>query len=141
MDKKQLSLTIVTPERTFLDARPVDSVTIPAVRGEMGVLPGHAPFVVELKEGLLHYTEHRRKEVFAVLRGFAEVHKDRVLVLAEAAELAREVDEERARQAYQQAKDALAMRGADMDLDTATAALRRAAVRMKLVEHRKRQKQ
>ena len=86
MAKKQLRLTIVTPEKTVLSDKPVDFVTIPAFGGEMGVLPGHASFVVQLKEGLMHYTEARHKEVFAVLNGFAEVHTDKVMVLAEAAE-------------------------------------------------------
>jgi len=140
MEKKQLLLTIVTPERTVLSSKPVDSVTIPAFGGEMGVLPGHAPFVVQLKEGLMHYLEGRHKEIFSVLSGFAEVYKDRVLVLAEAAELAKEVNEERARQAYQKARETLAMRGADIDLDAAQASLRRAAVRLKVAEIRRRHK-
>ncbi|MDO8805614.1 MAG: F0F1 ATP synthase subunit epsilon [Elusimicrobiota bacterium] len=140
METKKLLLTIVTPEKTVLSDKPVDSVTIPAFDGEMGVLPGHASFVLQLKEGLLHYKEGHHKEVFAVLSGFAEIHKDKVLVLAEAAELSKEVDEERARQAYQKAKATLAMRGADLDLDSATAALRRAAIRMKLAEFRRKHK-
>lgn len=140
MDKKRLTLTIVTPERTMLSERPVDAVTIPAVGGEMGVLPGHASFAVQLKEGLLHYRDGHHKEVFAVLSGFAEIHRDKVLVLAEAAELAKEVNEERARQAYQKAKESLAVRGADLDIDEANAALRRAAVRLKVAEFKKKHK-
>ncbi len=141
MDKKRLSLTIVTPERTVMADRPVDSVTVPAARGEMGVLPGHASYVVQLREGVLHYREGPRKEFFSVHGGFAEVHKDKVLVLAEAAELAKEVNEERARQSYQKAKENLAVRGAALDLEEATAALRRAAVRLKIAEIRRRHKQ
>lgn len=140
MDKKRLLLTIVTPEKTVLTDKPVDFVTIPAEGGEMGVLPGHAPQVAQLREGVMHYRDGHHKEVFAVLNGFAEIYRDRVLVLAEAAELAKEVSEERARQAYQQAKQALAMRGADMDLDEATASLRRAAVRLKVAEFRRKHK-
>lgn len=140
MDKKRLSLTIVTPEKTVISEKPVDSVAIPAFGGEMGVLPGHAPFVVQLKEGVMHYKDGPHKEFFSVLSGFAEIHKDKVLVLAEAAELAREVNEERARQAYQKAKESLA-RAADLDLDEANAALRRAAVRLKVAEIRRKHKQ
>lgn len=140
MDKKQLLLTIVTPEKTVLSDKPVDSVTVPAFGGEMGVLPGHASFVVQLMEGVLHYPGEHQKEVFAVLNGFAEIHKDRVLVLAESVELAKEVDEERARQAYQKAREILLLRAEDLDLDEAGAALRRAAVRMKVAEIRRRHK-
>lgn len=140
MEKKRLLLTIVTPEKTVIADKPVDFVTIPAHGGEMGVLPGHAPLVAQLREGVLQYREGQRKEVFAVLNGFAQVQRDKVLVLAEAAELAKEVSEERARQDYQKAKERLAMRGADLDLDEATAALRRAAVRLKVAEYRKKHK-
>jgi F-type H+-transporting ATPase subunit epsilon len=131
---RKLSLTILTPEKAALADKPVDFVAIPSVGGEMGVLPGHAPFVVQLKEGILRYREGHKTEIFAVLNGFAEISKDKIIVLAEAAELAKEVDEERARQAYQKAKETLAMRGKDMDLDGAQAALRRAVVRMKIAE-------
>ncbi|OGR43012.1 MAG: ATP synthase F1 subunit epsilon [Elusimicrobia bacterium GWA2_61_42] len=141
MEKKHLLLTIVTPEKTVLTDKPVEFVTIPAFGGEMGILPGHASFVVQLREGVMHYKEDHRKEVFSVLNGFAEVHKDKVLIMAEAAELGKEVNEERARQAYQKAKETLAMRGADLDLDAAQASLRRAAVRLKIAEIRRKHKQ
>jgi len=141
MEKKKLLLTIVTPEKTVLADKPVDFVTIPALEGEMGVLPGHSAFVVQMKEGLLHYKDGARKEVFSVLSGFAEIYKDRVLVLAEAAELAKEVNEERARQAYQKAKETLAIRGADLDLDEAQASLRRAAIRLKAAEFKRKHTQ
>jgi len=140
MEKKRLLLTIVTPEKTVVADKAVDFVTVPALGGEMGVLPGHAPFVAQLKEGMMHYTDGRHKEVFAVLSGFVEIFSDRVLVLAEGAELAKEVDEERARQALQKAKDKLAVRGADLDLDEANAALRRAAVRLKVAEYKRKHK-
>lgn len=142
MDKKHLLLTVVTPERTVLSDKPVDSVTVPAAGGELGVLPGHAPYVVQLKEGMMHYKEGPNREFFSVLSGFAEISPYRVLVLAEAAELAKEVDEERARQAYQKVKDKLALKPADLDLDEAGAALRRATVRLKVAEfQRKRRRQ
>jgi len=140
MEKKHLLLTIITPENTVVADKAVDFVTLPAAGGEMGVLPGHAPFVAQLKEGLMHYREGNRKEFFAILSGFAEIYGDKVIVLAEGAELAKEVDEERARQAFQKAKDKLALRGADLDLDEANAALRRAAVRLKAAEYKRKHK-
>jgi len=136
----KLLLTILTPEKAFLTDKEVDFVSVPAFEGEMGIMPGHISFVVQLKEGALRYKDGHKKEVFAVLSGFAEVCGNKVLILAEEAELAREINEERARQAYQKAKDALAMRGKDMDLDAAQAALRRAVARLKIAELKKRYK-
>ena len=138
--KNKLLLTILTPEKAVLTDKPVDFVAIPAFGGEMGVLPGHASFVVQLREGVLKYKDEHKREMFAVLNGFAEVHADKVLILAEAAEFAKEVDEERARQDYQKAKENLAMRVKDLDLDAAQAALRRAVLRIKIAEFRKKYK-
>ena len=138
--KRKLSLTILTPEKTVLADEEVDFVSIPAVGGEMGVLPGHIPFVVQLKEGVLRYKEGYKREAFAVFSGFAEIYRDKVLILAEAAELSKEIDEERSRQAYQKAREALVMRGKDMDMDSAQAALRRASVRLKIAEFKKKHK-
>jgi F-type H+-transporting ATPase subunit epsilon len=129
-------LTIVTPEKTVLDGKAVDSVTLPAFGGELGILPGHASYVLQLKEGILRYRDGIHREVFAVLSGFAEIHLNKVMVLAEAAELAEEVNGERARQAYKKAKENINVRGADLDLDEANAALRRAAARLKAAEFR-----
>ena len=137
---KKLLLTILTPERAILSDKEVDSVTIPAFEGEMGILPGHASYVAQLKEGVLHYMDGHKKEVFAVLNGFAEIHKGKVLILAEEAALAKEISEESARQAYQKAREVLAMRGKDMDLDAAQASLRRAIVLMKIAGIKKRYK-
>lgn len=137
---QKLLLTILTPERAVLSDKEVDFVAIPAYDGEMGILPGHASYVAQLKEGPLNYRDGAKKEVFAVLNGFAEIHKDKVLVLAEGAELAREISEESARQEYQRARAALAMRGKDMDLDSAQASLRRAIVLMKIAGIKKRPK-
>ena len=137
---RRLTLELVTPERPAFSGEG-DFVVLPAWEGEMGVLPGHASFVAQLKEGVMHYRDGVHREIFAVLSGFAEIHQDKVLVLAEAAELSKEVNEERARQAYQKAKETLAIHGADLDLDEANAALRRAAVRLKVAEFRRKHKQ
>jgi F-type H+-transporting ATPase subunit epsilon len=97
MEQQRLILTIVTPEKTVISGKAVDAVTLPSFDGEMGILPGHASYVVQLKEGILRYHDGPHREIFAVLSGFAEIHLNKVMILAEAAELATEVDEERAR--------------------------------------------
>ncbi len=128
----KLKLTIVTPERK-LDEREVDFVTIPASGGEMGILPGHTPCVVTLAEGLLRYKTGGTEEVFAVMGGFAEVLNDEVSVFAEAAALAGEISEEKERQSVAKAKDILAAKEKGVDIETVQTNLRRAALRIKLV--------
>lgn len=138
--KNRLFLSIITPEKAALTDKEVDFVVIPALEGELGVLPGHIQLVAQLKEGPLHYRSGKEYGEFSVLGGFAEINKNNILVLAEAAELSREIDEERARQAYRKAKDALNVKGDDLDLDSAQAALKRAAVRLKIAEYRRKHK-
>lgn len=92
---KHLQLDIVTPEKvTFSDA--VESVSLPAWEGEMGVLPGHMPFVAALKAGELRYVAEGKTHLLAISGGFAEVGEGKVVVLAETAEMAEEIDQKRA---------------------------------------------
>lgn len=130
MDRK-LRLQIITPERQVLD-REVDFVAMPAYEGEMGVLYGHIPFVVQLKEGVFRYKSGPEEEVFAVSGGFVEISNNVISVFAESAEFAEEIDTERARQALQLAKNTIVSGGKDLDINSAHAAIRRAAVRMKI---------
>ena len=132
--KEKIILSIVTPEKVYLSGGKVDFVALPAFQGEMGILPGHISFVVQLKDGFLRYSWEEGEEMFAILGGFAQVDNNKVVVLAEGAELTKEIDEETARQEYQKAKDALLAKGADIDLDAANAALRRTSLRIKALE-------
>ena len=84
----------------------------------------------------MHYRAGEEKGAFAVLGGFAEIYRNKVSVFAEGAELADEIDEETERQAIQKAKQILASRGGDMDLDAAQAQLRKSLLRMKLVQRK-----
>ena len=136
---KKLSLGIVTPEKIALE-KEADFVTLPAFGGEMGILPGHADCAVQLSEGVLKHRLGEELGFFAVSGGFAEIHADVVSVFAEAAELSEEIDAERARQALQKAEDVLSRSGGDLDVDAASAAVRRAAARLKVVSYAKRKR-
>lgn len=137
---KKINMTVLTPDRPLLSNVEVDSIVIPAFEGEMGILPDHAPIVVQLKEGILKYTVSGVNEFLSVFWGFAYVKNNEVVILTEMSELMKEINEERARQEFQKAKDAITMKGADMDMDTAQASLKKALVRMKLVEIRNKSK-
>lgn len=88
-------LEVVTPARLVVSEL-VDEVTAPGVEGEFGVLAGHTPFLTELGYGLLTYRKGTQHHIMAVRRGFAEVTMEKVTVLAEEADLPREVDMARA---------------------------------------------
>jgi len=91
-----LKLEIVTPERKVIDAE-VDSVTVPTLSGEAGIMPQHAPLISALKPGIVTVTTKGQAERLAVGTGFVEVSNNRVSVLTDVAEKADEIDAERAR--------------------------------------------
>src|ERR1044071_1073034 len=128
-----IQLVVVTPERRILKET-VSEVQLPGADGYLGVLPGHAPLITELGIGELTYrTTGGASGLLAVLRGFAEVLPDRVSVLAETAELASEIDVQRAQAALKRAQERIATGGESIDWDRATASLQRALVRIQVV--------
>ncbi len=133
----KINLTVLTPDKTLLAEAAVDSLVLPAYEGELGVLPGHAPLVAQLKEGIVKYRIDGKEDYIAVFWGFAYINSNKAVILTEIGELIKEINEERARQEYQRAKDAINMKGADLDLDSAQASLKKAVVRMKLAQIKK----
>ena len=101
-----MKLTIVTPEKKILDSVPVEELLVPGAKGEIGVLPDHAPLVSTLGTGILKYRlskEKRFREV-AVSWGYCEVQADKVIVLAESVETKKELDKHKTKE---QLKDIL----------------------------------
>lgn len=124
-----MELVIVTPTRQLVRAR-TNEVTLPGANGYLGILPGHAPLMTELGIGELTY--QGAGAPLAIVRGFAEVLPDRVTVLAETAELAAEIDLERAEAAKARAEKRLAAGASDIDWDRASVALQRALIRIQV---------
>jgi len=131
----RLFLEIVTPEKIVV-SQEVDSVVAPGTEGEFGVLPGHIHFLTGIVPGELRYNTGAGKESMAVTTGFAEVSNDKVSILVDAAEKTSEIDVERARQAMERARERLGKDRTTEDIDhlRAEAALRRAIVRIRIVE-------
>ncbi len=135
-----LLLEIVTPERlAYSDT--VDAVNLPGIEGELGVLPHHAPLVSMLGVGELRIRKGGAEEVFAIVGGFLQVRPDKVVVMAETADMASEIDLEKAQQARREAEQALegAARTDAVDLSAARAALQQALLRIRVAERRHRE--
>jgi len=125
-------LTIVSPDRVVYQGR-AQSVVAPGVEGLFGVLAHHAPMAAELDTGGLEVvTEAGERVGFAVSGGVLEVKWEGVMVLADSAEAAREIDVERARAAQARAEERLHARAADVDVVRAQTALRRALNRLRV---------
>jgi F-type H+-transporting ATPase subunit epsilon len=134
-----LQLEIVTPERlAYSDT--VDSVVLPGAEGEMGILPHHAPLLATLCVGELRIRKGAEEEFFAIAGGFVQVRPDKVVVMAETADMAAEIDLEKAQEARREAERALESgysEGADLSL--ARAQLQQALLRIRLAERRHRE--
>ncbi|MEX1297190.1 MAG: F0F1 ATP synthase subunit epsilon [Candidatus Limnocylindrales bacterium] len=134
-----LQLEIVTPEReAYSDT--VDAVYCPGTEGEFGVLPHHAPMLAMLGVGELRIQKAGEEEFFAIAGGFVQVRPDKVVVMAELADLASEIDLTAAEDARAEAERALAA-GFDepADLAKARAAMERALLRIRVAERRHRE--
>jgi F-type H+-transporting ATPase subunit epsilon len=129
----KLEVTLVTPERSVLSAQ-ADFLVVPAEGGELGILPKHTALIAQLKVGEVRLRRGAELERIAISGGFIEIHANQVSLFAETAEMAREIDVERARQAAERAKSRLHGAAVDRGLHEAEAALRRALVRLRVVE-------
>lgn len=131
-----IHLEIVTAERTVL-SDDVDQVNAPGADGRMGILPRHEPLMTTLVPGELTIVKNGQTTPFAVSGGFMEVLPDRVTILADTAERADEIDEERAEAARRRAEDRLRERSTEQDMLMAEAQLRRAMIRLRVARLRR----
>ncbi len=127
-------LEIVTPDRLVLSEE-VDEVTAPGTEGEFGVLPGHTPFLTTLKVGELTYRKGKEVHHMVVSWGYAEVTPKKVTILAEAAEIAAEIDIERAKAAMEKAeKELKKLSKEDKDYLIEAARLEKSLIRLQVAE-------
>jgi F-type H+-transporting ATPase subunit epsilon len=131
-----IRLEIVTPERRVYDDE-VDAVALPGSEGELGILPHHAPLISLLGAGELRIRKNGAEESFAIVGGFVQVRPDKVVVMAETADLAAEIDIERAQEARREAERALEAGLVEpADLAQARAALQASLVRIRVADRR-----
>ncbi|GAM11275.1 ATP synthase epsilon chain [Geobacter sp. OR-1] len=129
---ESLKLTLVTPYKKVLE-EDVDEITATGSLGEFGILPGHAPFLSSLKIGEFTYKIGGKVEHLAVNWGYFEIEDDKVTVLVETAEMAQEIDVERAKAAEKRAEEALKkLSPEDKSYKVMEAALERALIRMQV---------
>ena len=134
-----LQVEIVTGERVVQQEEGVDMVVAPGAEGSLGILPRHAPLFSLLRSGELRIKKGGDEDAFVVFGGFIQVNDDRVVVMADTAEHAGEIDIERAEAARRRAEEALARRReAAEDLADADAALQRAVLRLRIGQQRHR---
>jgi len=135
-----IQLDIVTAERMVYSDE-VDVVIAPGIEGQLGILPHHTPLMTTLQAGELLVRKGGEEFSVAVSGGFLEVRPDRVIVLADAAERADEIDLARAEEARRRAQESLSRRTPEVNVAQAEAALRRSLTRLQVAEKRRRRLQ
>jgi F-type H+-transporting ATPase subunit epsilon len=133
-EKGKMLLEIVAPSRQVVRSERVDEVIAPGSEGEFGVLPGHTPFLTTLKAGELSYREGTEWHHLAVDWGYAEVGPNRVIILAEGADRASEIDLAEARLMKERAEKALGEKLDQRDHEKARIELLRALIRIQVAE-------
>ena len=128
-----IQLEIVAPDRLVFSGE-VQEVTIPGAEGYLGILPGHAPLLSELKTGIISYPEGEDRARFFCSSGFAEVLPDRVIVLAEEVESPEEIDGVQARADREKAEQLLRSRDTGTDYGAALTLVAQASARLELVD-------
>ncbi len=132
MADKTYFLEIVTPQKVVFSGS-VLSFSAPGVEGGFQVLTHHAPLLTMLSVGEVKVTEPSGSIThYATSGGFVEVRDNKVLLLAETAEIASSIDVSRAEAARERAKDRLARKDPGIDIERARASLRRALNRIKI---------
>ena len=138
---KVLHFEITTPERVVFSAPSVESITIPTEMGEITILPDHLPLVASLMPGELHVKIGGEEILMAVSGGFIEVKPGKVTVLADTAERAEELDEQRAEEARTRAHELMtkARTAESTDYAALAAKLEKELARLRVVrKHRER---
>ncbi len=133
-----MRLEIITADRILFDGE-ADVVVAPGTEGQMAVLPHHAALMTALDPGELRYRDPQGETFLAISGGFMEVRDNRVVVLADSAERAEEIDEALAQEAIRRAQERIARREEDVDVEQALHTLRHAQVRVAVTRRRRQQ--
>ncbi|SRR3990170_5121110 len=135
MAEDKILLEIVAPNRLIMHEE-VDEVVCPGIEGELGILPGHIPLLTTLTIGELRYKKNNVFCSIAIGWGYAEVTGHRVVILAEIAEKAEEIDLVRAEEAKKRAEEILAKGPEETDFEKAKESLQKALNRMQIAGKR-----
>lgn len=131
-----LRLEIVTPEQKIY-ADDVDSVVIPGLEGEMGILPQHVPLMTQLLPGELRVMKAGEELRLAVGEGFVEIGADKVAVLTDMAIKENDIDESAAEEAMKRAEEAMrSKKMSDEEHATVKASLQKSLAQIRVKRRR-----
>ncbi|MFC1561224.1 F0F1 ATP synthase subunit epsilon [Candidatus Latescibacterota bacterium] len=136
MNEKKLHLEITTPEKVLI-SEDVNFFVAPGVDGEFQILPGHTPFLTDLKIGHIIFNKNGKTTHISISGGFCEFKQNKTVILAHTAEKVSDIDETRAQEAKNRAEKRLENKNdPSIDEERAKLALFRAINRLELLEYR-----
>ena len=131
---KAFAAQIISSDGMFYFGR-LKNLVIPAVDGEMGVLPGHEEMIIALKKGILRYQDTKDNWYKASIgRGTIQFANNRCTIVVDTAEKPENIDIHRAQEAKRRAEESLKHNLSDREYRLMQASLARALTRLKLVE-------
>ena len=131
-----MQLEIITAEQQVFDDE-VEMVVAPGIDGQLGILPDRAPLMTVLQPGEILVRKEGEDTYFVVSGGFMEVMGNRVTILADACEHSDEIDETRAQEAVERAKERIEHQDSDVQLEQVLASMRRGKERLNAVRRRR----
>ena len=131
-----MMLEIITAEQQVYGDE-VEMVVAPGSDGQLGILPHHAPLMTMLQPGEILIRKEGADTYMVVTGGFMEVIGNKVTILADACERSEEIDEARATEAMERARERLESQESNLQLERAAVAFRRAQVRLNTVRRRR----
>mgnify|MGYP003318504546 CR=1 FL=1 len=127
------SLEIITPKGIYLQEK-VTSLTVKLTSGYRTFLAGHAPLIGSLDYAPGHILKDGKVEYYAILGGAINVTKDKVIVICNAIENAKDIDVSRATESKERAEERIKAKDSNVDIKRARLALARALARLKTAE-------
>lgn len=132
----KLHLEIITPEKqVFTDE--VDMVVVPAIEGDVGILPGHIPLFTKIRPGEIMIRKSNQQFFLAVTGGFLEVLDNKVNVLADYAIRAEDIELAQAEEARRRAEKLMEEKRTERDFTLAQAELQKALLELKVARKRR----
>ena len=132
---KEFNLKITTCDRSFYSG-PCESIVLPAIDGEHGVLADHEPMVTAIVSGECRFTANGKQNIIAVGQGFAEIKPEQVEVIVDTAEYPEEIDARRAEEAKIRAEEAMRQKQSIQEYHMNQLALSRAMARLRVTSHK-----
>jgi len=129
-----VNLNVVSAHESLFSGS-IKSLQITGSEGELGIMPGHAPLLTSLKPGMALITkEDGSEEIIYLSGGMLEVQPNQIIVLADIATRADDLNEEAALAAKQRAEENMNAHGADVDYAAVAAELARAVAQLRVIQ-------